>query len=69
MVVGSAGARQHGDSSHAAIETDLLLHADCSACDFEVAVAERNAVQALDNGVDDVGIFVLAEGDALLYSC
>jgi len=59
------GASKYGDGAHAAVEANLLFHADGGPCDLEIAVAEWDSVEALNDVVDNVAIFVLSKSDAL----
>lgn len=66
MVLSSGRARQHRDGANATVKSNLLLHADGRTCDLEIAVAEGNGIQPLNNSVDDFGVVIFAKGDALL---
>jgi hypothetical protein len=64
MVLGGLGTSKSGDGLHAAVETLCLLQTDGRAGDLQVAVAKRDVVQALDDGIDNLVVGVLAEGNA-----
>jgi hypothetical protein len=64
-VVGSR-AGEHGDGTDTTVQAGSLLHSDRGARDLEIAVAERDVVEAFNDCVDDFSVGVLAESDALV---
>lgn len=65
VVLSCTGTSQHGDGTDSAVEAGRLLQTNCGTRDLEVAIAERDIVQAFDDSVNDLIVGVLAECDTL----
>lgn len=65
VVLGGARSCQHGNSPDSTVETSRLLKADGRARDLEIAIAKRDIVQTFNDGVNDLVVRVLAEGNTL----
>jgi hypothetical protein len=65
-VAGRLCTSQHGDGIDTSIQTGILLHTDGRARHLEVALAESDVVQALDDSIYDFIVCVLAEGNTLV---
>jgi hypothetical protein len=65
VVIGCLGTGQHGNGTNTAVEASSLLQTNGSTRNLEVAVAERDVVETLDDCIDDFVIRVLTESDTL----
>lgn len=65
-IVGWLCTGQHGDGIDTSIQTGILLHTHSRTRHLEVSLAEGDAVQTFDNGVDDFVVGVLAESNTLV---
>jgi hypothetical protein len=68
VVIGCLGTGQHGNGTNTAVEASSLLQTNGSTRNLEIAVAERDVVETLDDCIDNFVIRVLAESDTLWES-